>query len=287
MDDGERPRTLLDGLSFPEGPRWRAGRLWFSDFYTHRVIRFDPADDTADAAETVVEIPSRPSGLGWMPDGSLLVVAMLDRQVMRFDGALRLHADLSEHAPAPCNDMAVDDLGRAWVGNFGFDRHRGEAPRNTCLIRVDADGAAVPVADDLAFPNGTIVTPDGATLIVAETMAHRLTAFTIAADGSLADRRVFAAFDDTVFPDGICMDAEGAVWIADPRGRRVLRVFEGGRIARTIALDGRGAYACVLGGPDRRTLFICTNTGSGPAMAGKRDGRIEAVRVDVTGAGVP
>lgn len=283
MSDGTGTQVLLDGLAFPEAPRWHEGRLWFSDFYTHRVVTVD----LDGHAETVVEVPQQPSGLGWMPDGSLLVVSMLDRRLMRLEnGALRAVADLSALATGPCNDMVVDAAGRAYVGNFGFDRHRGEPQRSACIARVDPDGRIERAADDLMFPNGTVITPDGKTLVVGETMANRLTAFDIGAGGSLSRRRVFAQIDGC-FPDGICLDAQGAIWVADPRGNRVVRVFEGGRVARTISTGQRGAFACMLGGEDRRTLFICTNTGSGPAMADRRDGRIEVARVDAPGAGLP
>lgn len=277
------PNVVVDGLTFPEAPRWHDGKLWFSDFYSHRVLTVD----TTGRLETVVEVPQRPSGLGFTADGGVLIVSMLDRRLLRFDGSrLDVVADLSAFATGPCNDMVVDALGRAWVGNFGFDHHHGEPPRTTCLVRVDPDGKVTRVADDLFFPNGTVITPDGRTLIVAETRAHRLTAFDIDASGMLASRRVFAQLDDC-FPDGICLDAEGAVWVADARNPRVLRVFDGGRVDRTVSMGDRNAYACMLGGPDRRMLYVCTNTSSGPAMAEKRDGRIESVRVDVPGAGWP
>ena len=275
--------VVVDGLTFPEAPRWRDGKLWFSDFYSHRVLTVD----LAGKVETVADVPQRPSGLGWTPDGHLLVVSMLDRRLLIFDGVRsRVVADLSALATGPCNDMVVDAAGRAYVGNFGFDRHRGEPPRTTCIARVDPDGRVVRAADDLHFPNGTVITPDGKTLIVGETLAHRLTAFAIDATGELSNRRLFAQLDGC-FPDGICLDAEGAVWVADARNPRVIRVFDGGRIDRTISTGERCAFACMLGGPDRRTLFVCTNTGSGPAMADKTDGRIEAIRVDVPGAGWP
>jgi sugar lactone lactonase YvrE len=276
--------VLLDGLTFPEGPRWHAGRLWFSDFYTHRVL----AVGRDGRAQTIADVPKRPSGLGWRPDGTLLIVSMLDRSLLELtNGTLRVAADLSNLATGPCNDMVVDGAGRAYVGNFGYDRHANEAPRTTSLIRVDPDGRAVAVADELMFPNGMVITPDGETLIVAETYAHRLTAFTIGADGGLTGRRLLAALDDACFPDGICLDAEGAVWIADARDHDVLRVFDGGRVERRIGVGERSVFACMLGGPDRRTLFLCTSTGSGPAMAHKTDGRIEFVPVDVPGAGRP
>ena len=274
---------LVGGLTFPEAPRWRDGKLWFSDFYSHRVLTVD----LAGHVETVVEVPQRPSGLGWRPDGTLLVVSMLDRRLLRVDGAkTHVVADLSALATGPCNDMVVDASGAAYVGNFGFDRHRGEAERTACLARVDADGRVTRVADDLHFPNGTVITPDGGTLIVAETLAHRLTAFDLATDGALSNRRVHATLPGC-FPDGICLDADGAVWVADARQNRVLRVRADGTLDRTLTTGQSGAYACMLGGPDRRTLFVLTNSGSGPAMAEKIDGRIEMYRVDVPGAGLP
>jgi sugar lactone lactonase YvrE len=276
--------TLLAGLTFPEAPRWHDGRLWFSDFYTQRVIAVDPGG----RAETMLEIPQRPSGLGWTPDGALLVVSMLDRRLLRVEnGNPRLHADLSELATGPCNDMVVDGQGRAYVGNFGYDRHKGEPPRTTCLARVDPDGRVTRAAEDLFFPNGTVITPDGRTLIIGETQAHRLTAFDVAADGQLDNRRVWASLDENVFPDGMCLDAEGAIWVSDARGPALLRVREGGKVDRTVSTGTRYAFACMLGGADRRTLFVCTSTGSGPAMADKRDGAIEIVRVEVPGAGLP
>lgn len=276
-------KTLIAGLSFPEAPRWRDGKLWFSDFHTHRVLTVDPAAKV----ETVVEVPQQPSGLGWMPDGALLVVSMLDHRLLRVDGnKTDSVAQLGRYATGPCNDMVVDAKGRAYIGNFGFDRHKGEASRGACLVRVDPDGQVTRAAEELMFPNGMVITPDGKTLVVAETYAHRLTAFDIGADGSLTNRRLFAAIDGC-FPDGICLDAEGAIWVADARGNRVLRVFEGGRIADTILTGSLAAFACMLGGDDRRTLFVCTNSGSGPDMVHKRDGRIETVRVAVPGAGLP
>lgn len=285
MSDRDKVEELLGGLTFPEGPRWRAGKLWFSDFYTHRVCTVDLDGRT----QTVVEVAHQPSGLGFTPGGNLLIVSMLDRSLMEMemDGQrLRLVADLSAFATGPCNDMVVDARGRAYVGNFGFDLHLGEAERSACLVRVDPDGTAVLAADDLMFPNGTAITPDGKTLVVAETFADRLTAFDIAADGALENRRVFAQLDG-IHPDGICLDAEGAIWVASPRSNQVLRVFDGGRIDRSISTGPSGAYACMLGGEDRQTLFICTNTGGGPAAAENKEGKIEIVRVDVPGAGLP
>ncbi len=276
--------VLLDGLTFPEGPRWHEGRLWFSDFYSHRVMALAPGG----GAETIAQVAARPSGLGWRPDGTLLVVAMQDRALLALKGAeLERVADLSSLAGGPCNDLVVDAEGRAYIGNFGYDRHAGEAPRATCLIRVDADGSVHRAAEELMFPNGMAITPDGKTLIVAETYAHRISAFAIGAGGALSRWRVFAELPGC-FPDGICLDAEGAIWVADARGHDVMRVFAGGRVAERVpAGDGRTVFACMLGGADRRDLYLCTSTGSGPAMAEKTDGRIERVRVGVPGAGLP
>lgn len=274
---------FLSGLCFGEGPRWHDGRLWFSDFYVHQVRTVDESGK----AETIVEVPGRPSGLGWRPDGTLLIVSMTDRRLIRFAGGkLVVEAELKPFATGHCNDMVVDGQGRAYIGNFGYDRHAGEKPRTTCLIRVDSDGSVHKAADELLFPNGTVITPDGKTMVVGETFAHRLTAFDVAPDGTLSNKRLWAAIDGC-YPDGICLDAEGGIWVSDPFGHRLLRVLEGGTITHSIDLAPRGAYACMLGGADRRTLYVITNSGSGPGVADKRDGRIETMRVDVPGAGWP
>ena len=279
-----RPEILIDGLTFPEGPRWHQGRLWFSDFYSHRVI----AADCDGATQTVCEVANQPSGLGWLPDGRLLVVSMTDSTVLRLDpDGLVLHADLSGLARFWCNDMTVDEAGRAWVGNFGFDYRSGEEPRTTTLVRVDPDGTATVAADDLFFPNGIAITPDGSTLVVAESWGRRLTAFDITAGGELAGRRSWADGGYTWVPDGICMDAEGAVWIADPVNKEVLRIRNGGVVAERHSTGERGAYAVVLGGADRRTLFICTNIWRNSDRVGNPTGRIETMRVEVPGAGRP
>jgi sugar lactone lactonase YvrE len=276
-------QTLVDGFTFTESPRWHEGRLWFSDFYTHRVLNVD----LTGKLTTVLEVPQQPSGLGWTPTGELLVVSMLDRKLLRFSGGkAETIADLSKIATFHCNDMVVDRAGRAYVGNFGFDLHGGVPPRPAVLARVDPDGSVSVAAEDFMFPNGAVITPDGRTLIIAETMGNRLSAFDIAKDGALTNRRVFAALDG-VFPDGICLDAEGAVWVADARGMKVIRVFDGGRIERTISTGERRVYACMLGGERRRTLFLCTCTASGPDTAKRRDAKIEFVEVDVAGAGLP
>ena len=278
------PRPVLRDLTFTEAPRWHEGRLWFSDFYSHRVIAVSPSG----VAETIVTVPQQPSGLGWRPDGTLLVVSMLDRKLLRVDGGV-LHdvADLSGIAGGPCNDMVVDAVGRAYVGNFGFDRYAGETERAATLACVALDGSVSAAADDLRFPNGAVITPDGRQMIIAETIGQRLTRFAIAADGTLSGREVFAELPGH-FPDGICLDAEGAIWVADARGAALLRVRQGGDIADRIALPaGRHAFACMLGGADRRDLYICTAPGSGPAAAAVRQAGIDVARVEVPGAGRP
>lgn len=275
--------TLVEGLSFPEGPRWHEGKFYFSDFYRHVVSAVDENGDV----EVVADVPNQPSGLGWLPDGRMLIVSMLDRKLLRQEanGALVEHADLGGIATWHCNDMVVDTQGRAYVGNFGFDTHGGVEARLADLVRVDPDGSVSVAERGFQFPNGTVITPDGKTLIIGETRGQCLTAFDIDEDGNLSNRRVWADIDPH-FPDGICLDAEGAIWVADPRGKCFVRVKEGGEITDTID-PGRGAYACMLGGDDGRTLYCCTATGSGPHAEARRDGRIETVRVDVPHAGVP
>jgi sugar lactone lactonase YvrE len=277
-------RPLLDDLSFPEGPRWHDDRLWFSDFYRHEVVTVD----LDGKRQSQFEVENQPSGLGWLPNGDLLVVSMLDRRLLRWDGSnLTEHADLSTQVSSPCNDMVIDEVGRAYVGNFGFDRHKGEDPVNTTLMLVQPDGSASVAAEDLAFPNGAVITPDGGTLIVGETLANRLTAFDRSDNGALSNRRVWADLG-TNLPDGICLDAENGIWSADPRHGEIIRVIEGGRVTDRISCgDGRHAFACMLGGADGRTLFVLTNTGSGPAAAASRNGRIETVEVTIPGAGRP
>lgn len=280
------PTVILDGLRFPEGPRWHDGRLWFSDQHEGRVIALSPDGD----ATTIVEVPHGPSGLGWTPDGDLLVVSMRDQRLLRLDrddGLVEV-ADLSAIATYHCNDMVVDAVGRAYVGNFGFDFEAGDAFSATALARVDPDGTVTTAATDLAFPNGTVITPDGGTLIIAESFAAQLSAFTVEADGSLTDRRVWAAVPDAA-PDGCCLDADGAIWVADALGHQVLRVREGGAITDAITIDGANrVFAAMLGGPERRTLYLCTAPSTLPAdTKTDRGGRIEAITVEVPGAGLP
>jgi sugar lactone lactonase YvrE len=276
--------TLLDGLVFGEGPRWRGDRLWLSDMHAHTVLTVD----LSGKREDVLRVEGKPSGLGWLPDGRLLVVSMNDRRLLRREanGALVVHADLSALAPAPCNDMVVDGAGRAFVGNFGFDFEHGEKLRTTCLVRVDPDGGASRAAEELRFPNGSVITPDGRTLVVGESFGNCLTAFAVGADGSLSGRREWAKLEGAT-PDGICLDAENAIWVASPMSNELLRVREGGEVATRIP-TGRPAIACMLGGPDRRTLFALTADSFRAEEALRaRSARVEIARVDAPGAGFP
>lgn len=261
------PVVVLENYSYLEGPRWHDGRLWVSDFYTGQVVscRSDGGDVRVEA-----EVPQQPSGLGWLPDGRLLIVSMRDGRILRRedDGILVEHADLSAHCGGHLNDMIVDDRGRAYAGNFGFDLMSGADPRTAPLVRADPDGTVAVVAQDLYFPNGMVKVGD--TLIVNETMGNRVSALDVAEDGSLGPRRdwaVFAALPELgdlgsvlgqcqVGPDGSAADAEGGVWIADGFGQRAIRVL-GGEIVDTVDA-GTGVYAVALGGDDGRTLYLCT-----------------------------
>lgn len=274
--------VLADGFAFLEGPRWHEGRLWASDMHGDRVV----AVDLDGRIETIIEM-HQPSGLGWLPDGRLLVVSMVDRTVRRIEGGTAvLHADLTPFASFHANDMVVDADGRAYVGNFGYDFETGAPPVTTTLALVQPDGRASAAATDLAFPNGVVITPDGGTLIIAETFGHCLTAFDRAVDGCLSNRRVWADLG-TIFPDGICLDAALGVWVASPMSNEVVRVTAGGTITDRIPAS-QHVIACALGGTDRRTLLLCTAPAIAAAAAqAKRGGRIESVAVEHAGAGWP
>jgi sugar lactone lactonase YvrE len=285
--------TVAEGFHFLEGPRWHDDRLWFSDFYGLKVrsVREDGSDLREEAT-----VPGQPSGLGWLPDGRLLIVSMVDRKVLRreSDGTLVVHADLSSHATGHTNDMVVDAHGRAYVGNFGFDL-MGGAPLDTAsLHRVDPDGTVTEVADDLWFPNGSAITRDNV-LLVVETWGNRVTAFDLTDAGELVNRRVWAEFGPlptergvveslgqlAVAGDGACLDAEGALWIADAIGDRLIRVVEGGTITDEIR-PGSPVYACALGGASGTTLFACAapDFHEGPRKAAT-EARMLATRVTV------
>ena len=280
--DPELP-LLLDGLSFPESPRWHDDRLWVSDWGAGEVI----AVDLEGRKEVVARLQSFPMCIDHLPDGRLLIVSSSDGRLLRRepDGSLVTHADLSGLEDHPWNDIVVDGRGNAYVNNIGFDFPDGEV-RPGIVALITPDGVARQVADDVAFPNGMVVTPDNSTLIVAESYGKQLSAFDIAADGSLANRRIWAKVDD--HPDGICLDAEGAIWYGDVGNKHCVRVREGGEVLQTIRLD-RGCFACILGGPGRGTLFLVANEWGGPdAMAAReRAGRVLTAQAPAPGAGWP
>jgi sugar lactone lactonase YvrE len=278
------PHVLTEGLVFPESPRWRDDRLWVSDWGAGEVV----AVDLEGRSEVIARVASFPMCIDSLPDGRLLIVSSSDRLLLRreTDGSLVTHTDLSGLAAYAWNDIVVDGRGNAYVNNIGFDFPAGEfAPGIIALV--NHDGSAREVADGLAFPNGMVVTPDNSTLIVAESYANKLTAFDIAADGSLSNRRAWADLAGG-YPDGICLDAESAVWYGDVPNRRCVRVREGGEVLQTISLD-RGCFACALGGADGRTLFLIANEWSGPASMAdaSRAGRVLTAGAPAPGAGWP
>jgi sugar lactone lactonase YvrE len=243
---------LVTGHSFFEGPRWHDGALFLSDMHGDAVLRV-----TTDGDVTTVVAVEQPSGLGWLPDGSLLISSMTTRTVQRFDGAsLSTHADVSALAPHEINDMVVDASGHAFVGQFGYDLRGGGQPTTAALLRVDPDGSTHEVAPELRMANGMVITRDGNTLVVAESSGKCLTGFDLAPDGTLTNRRVWAELPD--HPDGICIDAEDGVWAAGPVSDRFVRVVEGGEVTDAVDTPGRHGIACVLGGDDGRTLFMLT-----------------------------
>jgi sugar lactone lactonase YvrE len=296
-------RTLTpfaEGGAFFECPRWHDGRWWLVDFYRHAVLTYD-----ADGRETkMMEVEAQPSGLGWLPDGDLLVVSMKDRRVLRraADGAVTVHADAFELAAGHLNDMVVDQHGRAYAGEFGFDLMGGGLPKPGKLLRIEPDGRAAVVAEDLWFPNGLMITDDG-TLIVAETLAARFTAFSIQSDGTLADRRVWAQVQPapepgdtaamlsamTFAPDGCTLDAEGHIWAANALGGGIARVAPGGEVVDEIAVpEGLGVFACGLGGEDGRTLIACGAPDFDEASrSAAREAVLLTTTVEVPHAGMP
>lgn len=273
-------RPLVDGLVFAEGPRWRGDRLWVSDMLGEAVLTV-----TLDGVvETAVELPGRkPSGLGWLPDGTLLVVSMTEPAVLRIDdGVVSVHARLDHLVDCECNDMVVDARGNAYVGTYP---HPATAPGPLLLVR--PDGTAEIAAEDLRFCNGTVVRPDGESLVIGESLGGCLTEFAVAADGTLSDRRVFATIPDAG-PDGCCLDVEDAIWAALPMAGEFRRIARGGAVLERIAVPGRRAIACTLGGPELRTLFLVSSLGfPGPDLIGTRDSRIDVVEVAVPGTGSP
>lgn len=286
-------RVLAEGIYFGEGPRWHEGRLWFSDFFAHAVKSVSLTGDL----RTEFEIDDQPSGIGWMPDGSMLIVSMKKRQVLRRtrDGKIAVHADLNGVATFHCNDMVVDATGRAYVGNFGFNLDAELASRGiesvladhptAKLACVSATGAVTVAATDMHFPNGSVITPDGKTLIVGETFSGCLTAFDIGAEGKLSNRRIWASTMPRV-PDGIALDAKGNIWIANPIAPECVLIAQGGEELHVINTD-QPCYACMLGGDDGRTLFMLTAPPLGPDGVHKPGGKILTAKVDVGHAGRP
>lgn len=276
---------LVDGVDFGEGPRWHDGRLWYSDFH-QRAIYSVGVD--GDRSVEHGDLGDRPSGLGWLPDGTLLVVFMTRRMLMRVgdDGVFKVHADLDRVAEWHCNDMVVTATGNAYVGNFGFDLEAGASFATATLALVRPDGTVEPAATDLRFPNGSVITEDGSTLIVGQSFGGDYVAFTIQDDGTLTDRRTWATIDGTA-PDGCTMDAAGGIWFADALGSQVVRVEEGGNVTHRVPTP-QPTFACMLGGDDGRTLYALCAPGSHPdECAGKAAGAIHQMRVDHPRAGRP
>jgi len=275
------PRIVLEDIVFGESPRWHDGRLWFSDWGAREIV----VTDLDGNRELVTEVPAFPFSIDWLPDGRLLVVAN-GALVAEQDGVLEPWVDLSPITDKPWNELVVDGRGNVFVNSIGFDLMAGETPKAGMIVAVTPNGTVRRVAEDLAFPNGMVVTPDSSTLVVAESYAARLTAFDIQDDGSLANRRVWAALGDAA-PDGICLDAEGAIWYADVPHRRCVRVREGGEVLTSLELD-RGGFACALGGDDRRTLLVMATRWHGVAgVEEDRTGQVLAFDAPAPGAGYP
>lgn len=282
-----RPRTVLTGLAIGESPRWHDGRLWFSNWVAQEVI----AVDLDGNSEIILRVPfsTFPFSIDWLPDGRRLMCSGSDRALLRTepDGSLVTHADTRRLSKTGWNEIVVDARGNAYVNGGGFDMMAGEPFKPGIVALVTPNGAARQVADDIHFPNGMAITPDGSTLVVAESYGRRLSAFEIAGDGSLTKRRVWANLGDGV-PDGICFDVENALWYADVPNKRCVRIREGGEVLQTVNAD-RGCFACMLGGSERTTLFVLAAEWRGPqAMTdGSRTGKLLAVDVSVPGAGRP
>jgi sugar lactone lactonase YvrE len=276
-------QTLIDGLAFGESPRWHADRLWFSNWVAQEVV----AVDLEGRSEVMLRVPFEtfPFSIDWLPDGRLLMVSTSDRPLLRMepDGSLVAHAEVGRG----WNEIVVDGRGNAYVNGAGFDPRSGDEVKPGVVALVAPDGSTPQVADGFGFPNGMVVTPDNATLIVAESHGRKLTAFDIAADGGLSNRRVWADLGDGV-PDGICLDADGAVWYADVPNKRCVRVRQGGEVLQTVDVD-RGCFACMLGGPEDRTLFIMAAEWRGMANMtdGSRTGLVLTAPTPAPGAGWP
>ena len=279
MDKGT---VICQGFTFIEGPRWYQGALWFSDFYDEAVFRVVPGE----RPEKVVSVPQQPSGLGWLPNGDLLISSMLDKTLYRWseNQGLKKYADVSAIAERRINDMLVDPSGRAWVGNFGFVHQDGESIAPGTLARVDTDQSVHAAANDLLFANGMVLVNGGKTLIVAETYRGCLTAFDIESTGDLVNRRLWAQLPDGDVPDGICVDEEDAIWVASPTTGSVLRLREGGEVTDSIQ-TGRKAIACALGGNAGRTLFVSSSESTNRDMClDRRAAAIHSFEVAIASA---
>ena len=278
----ENGTLICQDFTFIEGPRWHEGALWFSDFYDKAVFRVVPGE----RPEKVVSVPQQPSGLGWLPNGDLLVSSMLDKTLYRWSETegLNKYADVSAVAERRINDMLVEPGGRAWVGNFGFVHQDGESVAPGTLARIDTDQSVHAAAGDLLFANGMVLVNGGNTLIVAETYRGCLTAFDIQSTGKLVNRRLWAQLPEGDVPDGICVDAEDAIWVASPTTGSVLRLLEGGEVIDSIQ-TGRKAIACALGGNDGRTLFVSSSESTDRDIClDRRSASIEAFEVNIATA---
>ncbi len=277
-------KMLADGFVFLEGPRWHGGKLWFSDMWAFKVFTLSESGQR----DVVCEVPQRPSGIGFLPDGTPLIVSMADRKLMKLvHGKLVLHADLSPYAGGDVNDTVTDAQGRTYAGNFGYDLFNGAAQAPADLVLVEPSGAVRVVAKGLDFPNGSVIKDNGRTLVVSESWGGRLTAFDIALDGSLSNRRVYAALPDRI-PDGICLDAAGGIWVSSFNSGEFLRVLDGGEITDVVTCGDKRAVACQLGGADGKTLFCLTYDGQIEDLhSQKAAGAVETVRVSIGAGGSP
>jgi len=273
---------IFSDLRFPEGARWHEERLWFSDMHTGQVFKSRPENRTL---EEVVVVDDQPSGLGWLPDSSLLISCMLSRKVRRLDpdGRVSDFADVSSLTDAPINDLVTNAAGQTFLGGFGYDLYADAPQQPGPIFRIDPDGTPTVVEDDMVFPNGSVILPGTSTLVVAETWAARLTAFDIDDHGALTHKRVWAELPAGSTPDGICVDAAGGVWVSSIGTSQFIRVEAGGRVTQIISVAGRCATDCVLGGPRGTTLFLLTSNSWQPTETTTREGRIEAVEVEVPG----
>lgn len=278
-----KSEILLDKLMFPEAPRWRDNKLWFTDQHAKKIITVNLNGEN----NIIAEMDDLPGGLGWLPDNTLLVVSMTQRKIMKLENdKLKLYADLSNLVRYNCNDLLVDQKGRAYVSNFGYDLHNGGQLQSTSLILIDESGISRFIAQDLIFPNGMVINSTNTKIIVAETFACRLTSYNVNIDGSLCNRDIFVNLENG-YPDGICLDQDEAVWAAIPNKNQVIRINHNGEVCQTIKTQGQ-PYACMLGGNHRKTLFICTSETDNPELACKqKSGRIEIIDVDVPGNGLP